>query len=157
MQQNRISMEFTPAEIEIVTNAIAALFGVLKNKKIPALSVDERKTLPKMNDGSLPFVQKGLEHMRTNSGLVPTYVEIGELQIDLGAVATLLQMENPLKQLLLIISDAIMLSGSEAYVAVLAFYQNVKLATKMKVPGAEAIYNDLKARFTKDTRRKDAE
>ena len=43
--------------------------------------------------------------------------------------------------------DSMTQAGSEAYVAALAFYQSVKGAAKAKVPGADAIYNDLNSRF----------
>jgi hypothetical protein len=40
-----------------------------------------------------------------------------------------------------------MLAGSEAYIAALAYYNSVKQAAKMNVPGARAIYDDLSKRF----------
>jgi len=45
------------------------------------------------------------------------------------------------------LNDTIMLSGSEAYVAALAFYKSVKVAASMNVAGAQPIYEDLKKRF----------
>lgn len=37
--------------------------------------------------------------------------------------------------------------GSEAYIASLTIYNTVKQATKLNVPGADAIYQDLRERF----------
>jgi hypothetical protein len=37
--------------------------------------------------------------------------------------------------------------GSEAYHAALAFYHNVQAAAKDDIPGAKAIFEDLKTRF----------
>jgi len=45
--------------------------------------------------------------------------------------------------------DTEMLSGSEAYVAALTYYNSVKQAAKMNVPSAKAIYEDLRKRFEK--------
>ena len=42
-----------------------------------------------------------------------------------------------------------MLSGSEAYIALLAYYNSVKIASRMNIAGATAIYDDLKQRFSK--------
>jgi hypothetical protein len=153
MQENRISIKLSAAEVQQIVTAIQSVATILGTRVI-ALSVDDRKTLPKMNDGTLPFVQKALEYCKTNTKFVPAYIEIGELQIDVDAVSALLQIQHPLNQLAQNIDDTVMLCGSEAYVAALGFYQNVKQATKMKIPGAEPIYNDLSARFTKVSRKK---
>ena len=45
------------------------------------------------------------------------------------------------------------LSGSEAYVASLAFYNSVKQAAKINIPGAKAISEDLKLRFTRQAKK----
>jgi hypothetical protein len=45
------------------------------------------------------------------------------------------------------------LSGSEAYVASLAFYNSVKQAARINVPGAKAIAEDLKLRFARQGKR----
>ena len=43
-----------------------------------------------------------------------------------------------------------MMAGSEAYIASLSYYNSVKMAAKLNVPGAKPIYDDLKKRFTKN-------
>ena len=45
--------------------------------------------------------------------------------------------------------DTIMLCGSEAYKAALAYYNSVKQGAKMNVTAAASIYSDLKKRFVK--------
>ena len=133
---------------------VLAAITTLKSTLAPyliALSNDDRQTLPKMGDNNLPFVQKALDYAESNAQFVPAYVDVPELQVDVEAVSALLDFLRPLQQVYSNLNDTIMLSGSEAYVAALAYYNSVKLATKMKVPGAEAIYNDLSQRFIKLT------
>ncbi len=60
MQENQISIQITPAEVQAVNDAIASINGVL-GKYLIALTPEERKALPKMSDGSLPFVKKALD------------------------------------------------------------------------------------------------
>ena len=43
--------------------------------------------------------------------------------------------------------DTLFAIGSDLYLADLAYYQSVRQAAKRNRPGAEVIYNDLKARF----------
>ena len=45
------------------------------------------------------------------------------------------------------IEDTVMVAGSEAYNAALVFYSSVKGASRVNVPGSEAVYNDLQQRF----------
>jgi len=54
---------------------------------------------------------------------------------------------SPLQQLVNLVDDTMLLSGSEAYMASLAFYNYIKGAEKAGVAGADMIYDDLKKRF----------
>jgi hypothetical protein len=40
-----------------------------------------------------------------------------------------------------------MVAGSEAYDAALIFYNSMKGASRVNVPGSQAVYNDLQQRF----------
>ena len=44
-----------------------------------AFTPDECKTLPKMSDGTLPFVKKAQEYATTNPSFVPPYIDVTEL------------------------------------------------------------------------------
>jgi hypothetical protein len=58
-----------------------------------------------------------------------------------------LEPVNLIKQLEEAVEDTIMAAGSEVYHAALAFYHNVQAAAKNDIPGAKAIFEDLKTRF----------
>ncbi|MDR1583867.1 MAG: hypothetical protein LBS55_11550 [Prevotellaceae bacterium] len=45
------------------------------------------------------------------------------------------------------VSDTEMTAGSEAYQAAFVFYKSVKMAAVQDVPGAKAVYEELKTRF----------
>lgn len=146
MQENRISIQISAAELSQMINHIGAVNATIGSRLV-TLSDDERQTLPKMNDGSLPFVQKALDYCQSNPEFTPAYIGVAELQIDLDAVRDLLKIYRPLEQITKAVDDSIKLSGSEAYIAALAYYHSVKQAAKMKIPGAQKIYDDLSARF----------
>ncbi|MDQ1771371.1 hypothetical protein GQR60_12485 [Labilibaculum sp. A4] len=46
------------------------------------------------------------------------------------------------------LNDTVALSDSEAYMAMLSYYNFLKQATKDAVPGAKPIYDNLKHHFT---------
>jgi hypothetical protein len=47
-----------------------------------------------------------------------------------------------------------MIAGSEAYQAALMFYKSVKMAAAQDIPGAKAVYEELKTRFPQTGRPK---
>ncbi|SRR5260221_378656 len=152
MQENRVSIKISPADLQKALDAINVISNTLKPYLV-ALTPDDRHNLPKVSDGTLPFVQKTLDYAGTNGGFMPAYIDVGELKVDVDATDVLLQIQRPLGQLAQNLDDTIMLCGSEAYIAAVAFYNSVKLASKLKVPGAEPIANDLGVRFAAQGKR----
>jgi hypothetical protein len=77
-----------------------------------------------------------------------------ELMIDVKAYSDLILVYREVDQLCTQLDDTVMMSGSEAYTAALAYYNSVKQAAKMNVPNAKSIYKDLKQRFEKKIEKK---
>ena len=148
MQENQISIEIVPADLQKILDAMGVIANTFKPYLI-ALTPEERQRIPKMSDATLPFVQKALDYASTNPSFVPAYIDVSELKTDLVAVNVLAEVQRPLAQISQSLEDTMMLCGSEAYIAALAFYNSVKLAAKLKVPGAESIYEELSTRFAK--------
>lgn len=144
--ENRIHLELSETELTTTEEATATLQNTL-GPKLKTLTPDDRRKLPKMGDGTEPFVVKSAEYAKSNPEFLPPYVSADALAVDLKAIETLNTQVRPLRQLVNALDDSIMLAGSEAYTAALSYYNNVKQALKMGVPGAEAIYKDLKQRF----------
>ncbi len=84
---------------------------------------------------------------QSDAEFAPAYMDVAELKKDVDAVGTLTELARPIEQLNRTLDDTIMLAGSEAYVASLAYYNSVKRAAKINVPGALTIHEDLKKRF----------
>ena len=111
------------------------------------LTPDERIQLPKMGDKSVPFVTKGAEYLRIPSTPAPPYLNPEDLDVDLNAFDTIRQIRQVVQPVADMLDDTMLLCGSEAYIAVLAFYTYLQGAAKMNVPGAKTIYEDLSTRF----------
>lgn len=144
-QHNQISAMLSPEDMQEIMDAI----GVIQ-RKLPFLvnmTPDERRTYPKMGDRTIPFVDKSLDYSKTNDQLVPPFLNVMEFDKDMVLVDQLTQMERPLLSLVEGIQDTKLLAGSEAFSAALLFYQAVKLAAQMNIPGVKTIYEDLRERF----------
>lgn len=130
------------ASILAKLNEIRALLPFLIN-----LTPEERSTLPKMGDNTEPFVNKALTYAENNATLVPPYVNVPELRKDFTLAGQIGLIRQQAIQLAEALDDTELALGSESYVTALAFYNSVKQAAKMNVPGADAIYEDLRQRF----------
>jgi hypothetical protein len=73
---------------------------------------------------------------------------------DMNAWEQLMSVLRPVQQLFTNLDDTTMEAGSESYVAALSYYNSVKQAAKMNIPGAKPIYDDLKKRFAANGERK---
>ena len=143
---NVVSIVLPPAELQNVLLKLQEISTILKPYLI-ALTPDERKTIPKMSNKTYTFVEKALDYAHSNPEFAPAYMSVSELQIDLKAVGDLTSILHLLQPMCDNVNDTGMLSGSEAYIAALTYYNSVKHAAKMSVPSAKGIYEDLKKRF----------
>jgi hypothetical protein len=145
-EDNSVAIQIPEADVAEINAAIETLKTKLQPYLI-ALTPEERRTLPKMSDKTIPFVDKALDYAENSPQFAPQYMNVPEMKVDVSAVHTLTGFFRPLEQLISGLDDTIMLSGSEAYVAALSYYNSVKLAAKMNIPDAKPIYDDLKERF----------
>ena len=142
---NRISATILAADKTAILAAIATI-----RTKLPFLvnlTPAERQGLPKMADKTLAFDVKCAGYMAAHPELVPSYVSVPELVKDRALMTDLNDIARELGMVTAGLDDTIMLAGSEAYMADLSFYQNVRQAAQRGVTGASHIYTDLNSRF----------
>lgn len=150
-EDNRIAIQIPEADVTEINAAIETLKTKLQPYLI-ALTPEDRKMLPKMSDKTIPFVDKALDYAQNSPQFAPQYMNVPEMKIDLDALNTLTEFYRPLEQIISGLDDTMMLSGSEAYIAALSYYNSVKMAAKMNVPAAKPIYDDLKERFNRKSK-----
>jgi len=136
----------------ILTSAKDVLFPYMST-----LSNEDRRGLPKMGEKSLSFVTKSYELCQQHPELMPGYLNVEDFKIDVADATGLLPIKDLLTQLLDMVNDTAMLAGSEAYSQALLFYNNAKQASKNNVPGAKAVFNELKLRFPASRRKSEDE
>ncbi|MDR2510313.1 MAG: hypothetical protein LBC77_06685 [Spirochaetaceae bacterium] len=121
-----------------------------------ALTPQERHEMPKMGEKTVSFVEKAYDFARHNPNLVPPYLDMVSFGADFGDAHGLWTLVNSIRQLDENAGDTEMAAGSEAYQAALVFYKSVKMAAAEDIPGAKAVYEELKTRFP-GARRKSGE
>ena len=111
------------------------------------LSPEVRKTMPRVDDGRLPFVEKCLQYGKQEPRIVPPFTDMVELAKDVELYKALMQIERRLNSLSEMVSDTSTAAGCDAYIASLSIYKSAKGAVKVGVTGSESIANDLKTQF----------
>jgi hypothetical protein len=149
---NSISIQIPEGDLTIVRDALALIQTTLAPYLI-ALTPEDRKKLPKMGDGSEPFVAKVMDYVVSDPQFLPPYLHVVEMKKDWDVVTGLMPIFRTVQQLDSNLSDTVMLSGSEAYEASLNYYKSVKMAAKMNVPNAKTIAEDLSKRFVGNGKR----
>ncbi|MEQ9204041.1 MAG: hypothetical protein RLO09_15695 [Cyclobacteriaceae bacterium] len=143
---NAISIEIPQADIDAVKAALATIQTTLA-PYVLALTPEQRKTIPKMRDGTVPFVSKVMDYATSDPQFTPPYMDVPEMKKDFDATLALLPLLRTVDQIEDNLNDTTMLAGSEAFIAALSYYNSVKMAAKMNIPGAKAIFDDLRVRF----------
>ena len=152
--ENRISANIDQNQLEEIQQSIQIIISNLP--ELVTLTASEKKTMPKMGDKSVAFVNKSLEMARQNPEISPSFLDLDEFEVDVKAVNELTKVFFPLLQLVEQLEDTVMLAGSEAYAAALIFYNAAKGAAKIGLPGSQTVYNELKERFPRRPRKNDA-
>ena len=151
--QNQISIVIPTDVLQQSLEHLQAA-GKLLQPYLHALTGADRQGLAKMGDKTIPFVAKNLDYSRSNPQFTPAYLDVVELEKDLNVATGLTPLLRICEQITSNLDDTIMLSGSEAYVSSLAYYNTVKQAAKMNVPDAKPIFEDLQQRFPRQMKTK---
>lgn len=151
---NLISVTFTEAELKAVDDALVALETVLKDKAVN-LTSEQRVQYGKVKYDMEVWVGKASGYIYNNAPLVPAYVNVDELRLDMAAHTALNPRIDRLTSILKNMEDTNAVLGADIYNSCMSFYRAIKVAAG-SVPSASAIYDDLKQQFPGAPRRKAA-
>src|ERR1044072_5965785 len=118
------------------------------------LTPEERQGLVRMQEHTIPFIQKTVVYARSQPQFAPPFIALEELQKNVSTVAGLAPVFYLTEQLHNNLDDTMLLCGSEAYSMALGYYHSVKRAATLNVPDAAIIYNDLQQWFPGGVRSK---
>lgn len=120
------------------------------------LTPKERRRILKANNKSLAFVKRTAEYSEREPQYLSSFFTTDELQGCTANIINLLAVEVQIGQLAQLVTSTRMQNGNKSFEAALNYYDNVKQAMERNVPGAEAIYKELSARFPHRKKKKPA-
>ncbi|MGC2238357.1 MAG: hypothetical protein WA584_19540 [Pyrinomonadaceae bacterium] len=146
MSENRISIQFSEADAKDINQVIKMLITKFSPYLI-ALTADDKRAVPKVGDKGAAFMQKSAGYMDANPEFIPMFLDKAEADKDFEGFSAMHEFLRLLAPLVSNMEDTALLCGSEFYRACLNYYDTVKRAAENNVPGARAIYEDLKVYF----------
>jgi len=144
--KNYVPIVITPAQMVENATFIKNLSLNLPETLIN-LTPGQRKSFLKMGDKTVAFCTKIVEIAIATPVLVPAFVNVDELQLNLQSVTDLLVLLRSLEVITSKLDDSSLLAGKETYMDCLSIYNNIKNGAERNVSGAKVAYEDLKKRF----------
>lgn len=142
---NRISATLADDDLAAIHEALNALRARLP--WLLSLTTAERVALAKLGDKSVGFDEKCRTYMASKPEFLPGFVSAAEVDKDRVLRTQVQRVLADVRALADQLDDTLMVLGNELWLADLAYYQNVRAAARRGIPGAEIIYEDLRARF----------
>ncbi|MEW6494294.1 MAG: hypothetical protein AB1589_17540 [Cyanobacteriota bacterium] len=144
MPYQNITATLSDADIQDIKAALQTI-----QQKLPFLvnlTPDEKRSLVKMGDKSLAFVNNSLSAAQTNRDILPANFDVEEFTRDYQLSLALTELLTGLRQLEEQMDDTLMAVGSEAMNSSLTVYNYVKTAAK-NTPGLKRVAEQLGERF----------
>jgi hypothetical protein len=144
MAYQNITGSLSPQDIEAIKAALQTV-----QEKLPfliTLSNEERRSLLKMGDKSLAFVNNSITAAQSNRNILPASFDVEELVRDYQLATALTEVLISMRQITEQVDDTLLAVGSEAMSSSLTVYDYVKTAAK-KTPGLKTVAEQLGERF----------
>jgi hypothetical protein len=145
-QQNLVNVTIPAAKLQTIKGLVEQLKTELA-PYVTTLTEEERMSVLKLGDKSVAFVNKVKDYTVSNPEFVPPFLSLPDLLTDITAVDELTPILQGLQQITSNVDDTVMLSGSEAFIGSLMYYNAVKFGDKTGIANAKLIFEDLKKRF----------
>ena len=146
---NNIHNQSIPQEILDQAKAkIEEAIGLVKPYSV-ILTEDQRASVIKVGDRKFTCVTKTFAYTKTNPEFIPSFLNVSDFETDMKDADGHPDIVTLTNQLYNYFDDTKLAARSEAYSAALYYYGNVQQAASVNLPGAKAIYDDLKQYFAK--------
>lgn len=151
--ENKVSIVIPPADLQAIKDAIAVLVAKL-DPNLVSLTLEERKSLNKMGEASRPFVEKVVDYVETNPEFISPFNKVEEMEKDWKLINQLGPLYNTLNQIVTNLDDTLMEAGAEVLDQANIYYASVQQAVKANMPNSKPVYEDLRVRYEKRSKRR---
>lgn len=144
--ENTISIEIPAEVVASVTTKLTEIQALLQPYLV-RVTEEEKKTLLKVGDKTIAFIDKVKDYMQSAPEFTPAYLDVVEFNRDKAALDSLSRIGQLGDQVMSMVHDTHALTANDSFAAALVYYNAVKQAAANGVAKAKAIYEDLSQRF----------
>ena len=153
--KNQISVEMSNDRMQRIWDKVKGIQDELSF--LIDMTPEERRSRSVMNSARKPFVEKAIAYGEKDPRIVPNYVDIEEMKKNMRLYEQFVELGNEFKRIGEGLSDTAAALGENLWTGGLSIYDSSKTASRNGVPGIDTILNDLKAFFTWDRSKDEAE
>jgi hypothetical protein len=143
---NLHTQAFSAETLAELTQHLLAAIGLVEPRATPRTPTERREMLS-LGPKSISFTQRTHKYAVNNPQIRPPFLDMDDYTADTSDAVGLWEILNYIEQLRDYVRDIQMVAGSESYHSSLLVYNTSKVAAAQDIPGAKAIYADLKTRF----------
>ena len=144
--------QIIPQEVlDQIKTKVGEIIGLVKPYAV-VMTDDERASVLKVGDRSFAFITKAFAYTQTNPEFIPSFLNVKDFEIDIKDADGHPELVTLINQLYNYFDDTKLAARSEAYSAALYYYGSVQQAAAVNLPGAKAIYDDLKQYFPRTSK-----
>lgn len=142
-----------PISPEVVTKIVANLTKTIEELKQYEVNLteSEKTHIPKAGELKGTFIDKGLQYMKTNPIYLSGTMDTDEANNDRTTQLQAINLNEQVKIIEQILHDLAIAAGSDAYIAVLDYYNSVKRSADKGDASAKQIAADLGRAFNRNT------
>jgi len=144
--ENRVTNPMSVEKYQKIRKLIDELYKEMDGVVVP-LSEEDKKEMQRLGAKTMEFVRNTVKHAKLTPELVPSFIDVKEMEKDLLTTEQMRDISLSLEKLSNLVGDTYVLAGSELYDNSLIFYHSVKGGVRANIPGAEEAYEDLSVRF----------
>ncbi len=146
MEQNLVNAELTISDAAEINTALESIHS--KMPFLISLSAQDRVSILKLGDGMRPVVEISANVITEHPEIMPGTFNCEDFKKDFNLMKALEPLSQKLQLLKQAVDDTILAAGSDSLSQALEVYSEVK-NHKDKIPGLNAIYNEMKAYFSR--------
>lgn len=122
----------TSVPSKVVDEILKAINDI--DKKLPGLitlTKEQKDALPQTGEDAEPFLYLVLQKAKENPELIPSGIDLDEINKDVDLIQALNRILEPLKALVQKLEDSALLAGSEAYIPSLFLHNIMKNTSRL--------------------------
>lgn len=142
MGPNRISASIDDHTIQDINLSLEKVRASLPF--LLQLIAADRPSLPHLDVELKPFLEKAVNDSKNFPDLVPPGLDVDELERDYVLYQQLVDIVQPIQELLDLVQDTALAAGSDAFETAIIFYKNVRMSARLGDESANKVLEGLR-------------